>query len=290
MTLRMSSLPSHVAALEEEDFLKEILEEEQREAEELAKLEAEMKELDEMKAQQEQMRQQKYGSEGMGGKKNKMPGTANTNANLHNIEEEFRKKETMGEEEKKEAIIKAQEQVEKEKAQKIAQEREAAFQAEVARAKDEKTKKDLKQQKAKDTKMVAKILKNSERGNHYAVLGFRCQWGEIRIGPFKLCSPKGGEIKKAYRSMARLIHPDKNRDGRAGQAFDALEKSSAILLDEKTRKEYDTKLRLNRKGSLDKSMVFLDDSFNTFIKVLSTLKAILGPFSTPIIVLLALII
>jgi len=42
--------------------------------------------------------------------------------------------------------------------------------------------------------------------------------------------------------MARLNNPDKNRAGRAGQAFDVLEKSSTILLDEKTRKEYDAKL------------------------------------------------
>jgi len=41
----------------------------------------------------------------------------------------------MAEEEKKEAIIKAQEEVGKEEAQKIVEEREATFQAEVARAK-----------------------------------------------------------------------------------------------------------------------------------------------------------
>jgi DNA repair exonuclease SbcCD ATPase subunit len=284
---------------DEHDYLAEILAEEQKEAEELAQLEAQMRELDELKAQQhqrqkqdQQTKQNQFGQMPpggtMGGKKKMMPG--GTNKKFQSIEEELRKKESEAQESKQEENKKNQEEAEKRKAEQIAQEREAAFQAEMERAKDEKTRKDLKRQKAKDAKIVSKILKNSTKGNHYAVLGLRCQWGEIKIGPFKFCSPKNGEIKRAYRNMARLVHPDKNRDGRAGQAFDLLETSSSILLDEKTRKEYDQQLKVQRKHRVEKSFQMFDDTLNTIIRILSTMKAILGPFATPIIVLTALII
>ena len=42
--------------------------------------------------------------------------------------------------------------------------------------------------------------------------------------------------------MAKLIHPDKNLDDRAEEAFVQLEWSAAILLDEVARNDYDTKI------------------------------------------------
>lgn len=267
-----------------DELLAEILAEEGREAEEMAHLEAQMKELDEMKAQQLKMKEQQQNQRKPGG----MPG--GSNKGFDKLEEELRRKEAAAQEMKKEANLKAREEAEKQKADKIAAQREAAFKAEVARAKDEKTRKDLERQKAKDAKIVNKILQNGNRGHHYAVLGLKCQWGEFKIGPFKLCSIKNGEIKKAYRNMARLVHPDKNRDGRAEQAFDLLEKSSSLLLDEKKRKEYDAKLKIQRKESLQIILRTIDDTWNGVTKTFNTMKRILGPFATPIFILVALII
>jgi len=47
------------------------------------------------------------------------------------------------------------------------------------------------------------------------------------------------EVKKKYRRMSILVHPDKNQDDvdRAQAAFDALKKAFALLEDEKTRKK-----------------------------------------------------
>ena len=277
-----------------DDYLAEILAEEQREAEELAKLEAQMKELDQMKMQQEQMKQERHKDMNMPSGSAKMSGSGARNKDLDNIQEELRKKEAMAQEKKKEAFAKehaaAKEEAKKERAEKIAKERDAAFQAEIERARDEKTRKNLKRQKAKDANIVKKILNNGKQGNHYAVLGMRCQWGEIQLGPLKFCSVKNSEIKRAYRKIAKLVHPDKNRDGLAEQAFDLLEKSSAILLDEKQRKEYDVKLKLQRKDRFQSGVRTVDDTWNALVKVLTTLKKVLGPFATPIFILTALII
>ncbi len=56
----------------------------------------------------------------------------------------------------------------------------------------------------------------------------------------KRITPK--DIKRAFYKMAKLIHPDKNLDDRAEEAFIQLERSADILLDEVARKEYDTKI------------------------------------------------
>merc|ERR1711953_1190256 len=47
------------------------------------------------------------------------------------------------------------------------------------------------------------------------------------------------EVKKKYRRLSILVHPDKNPDDRdrAQAAFDALRKAHTLLEDEKTRKK-----------------------------------------------------
>ena len=274
LPLWLSSLAQNVYAVEEDyyrdeedketsdELLAEMLAKQKMEVEELAKLEAQMRELDEMKAHQQTMKEDD-----------------NTNMDFQNMEEEQSNKEAI-----------AQEEAERKRAAEIAAKREEAFQAEIARAKNEKARKALKRQKAKDAKIVRRILNQAKKGHHYAILGFKCKWGEIKIGPFKFCTIKNGEVKKAYRNMARQVHPDKNRDGRAEEAFNLLELSSSILLDEKQRKEYDAKLKVQQKELLNTGLRTIDDTWKGLVKTLNAMKTILGPFATPIFVLVALII
>lgn len=53
------------------------------------------------------------------------------------------------------------------------------------------------------------------------------------------------QIKKAYKTKAKLWHPDKNPDDKEGAAkrFQRLKKGYDLLCDEKKRQQYDAKLR-----------------------------------------------
>ena len=60
----------------------------------------------------------------------------------------------------------------------------------------------------------------------------------------------GGEIKKKYRSLARELHPDKNKgDKKLEEQFKAVSEAYDILSDEKTRKEYDEARSLFAQGA-----------------------------------------
>jgi len=133
---------------------------------------------------------------------------------------------------------------------------------------------------------VKRVLRNYENERHYAVLGLKCKWGVIALGPFSFCNVSPSEVKRAYRNIARSVHPDKNRDGRAGEAFDALENSAALLTDTSKKKDYDAKLRRQQKAAFSQSLGMLENAWKT----LRTIFKLLGPFATPVAILLALII
>jgi len=58
------------------------------------------------------------------------------------------------------------------------------------------------------------------------------------------------QIKRAYRTLARRLHPDANPDdAAAGERFKAVSEAHAVLSDPATRAEYDRTLRLYRSGS-----------------------------------------
>ena len=269
----------------EDDFLAEILAEEEREAAEMTRLEEEMRELEELKAQHQQMHQNQQANKMKPGKKkNSIPGTGTQN--LGDIEEELRKKEAEKAEAKRGEQHDEIDAAQKKKADEIALQREIKYQAELEKLHDDKARKALTRQKRRDGQIVKRVLRNSENDRHYAVLGLKCKWGEISFGPFSFCSVSPSEVKRAYRNIARSVHPDKNRDGRAGEAFDALEKSAALLTDPSKKKDYDAKLRRQRKATLKQSLVMLENAWKT----LRTIFKLLGPFATPIAILLALII
>ncbi|MBC2644468.1 MULTISPECIES: molecular chaperone DnaJ [unclassified Rhodococcus (in: high G+C Gram-positive bacteria)] len=58
------------------------------------------------------------------------------------------------------------------------------------------------------------------------------------------------QIKRAYRTLARRLHPDANPDdGAAGERFKAVSEAHAVLSDPATRAEYDRTRQLYRSGA-----------------------------------------
>ena len=287
---------------EDEDFLAEILAEEARQEEEHAQLEAEMREMEAMRAQQQNPYQnnQKGGKPKMGRANSSMP-KGSFGSNFSKLEEELKKKETEHTASQQAQQTSAEEEAAVRKAEQIRQQREAAYEASLKKMNEEERKKAQKQ-KAADAKVVSRILKHASKENHYAVLGIRnleFQLGPFYIfnwsvGPFVLFHIKTKEIKRVYRNLARTVHPDKNKDGRCEEAFHAIETSAAVLTDEKQRKDYDKRIisarRRRNKEVLEKVMYVSGRIWNGSTGAISTAKKFLGPFSTPIIVVGALII
>ena len=288
---------------EDEDFLAEILAEEAKHEEEHARLEAELREMEALKAQRQQ-NSYKNNMKGGGakpkmGKANNMP--KGSFSNFSKLEEELKKKETEQSYSQKEKQTAAEEEAAAKKAEQIRLQREAAYEASLKKMNEEERKKAQKQ-KAVDAKVVSRILKHASKGNHYAVLGIRnleFQLGPYfilnwSVGPFVLFHTKTKEIKRVYRNLARVVHPDKNKDGRAEEAFHAIETSAAILTDEKKRKDYDKRLiTARRRRNKEVTGKFVDISgriWNGSVGAMTTAKKVLGPFSTPILVVGALLV
>lgn len=51
------------------------------------------------------------------------------------------------------------------------------------------------------------------------------------------------KIEKAYRKMAKKLHPDYNKAADANEAFNKLKKASEVLLNPETKKAYDNQLK-----------------------------------------------
>ena len=189
--------------------------------------------------------------------------------------------------------------------EKVQREREAAFEANLQKM-DEEHRKQALQQKRKDAKVVKRVLRSRDRGDLYGVLGLR-NW-ELRFGPkhlklfsyelelpcqtFFQISPKA--IKKAYRIMAKRVHPDKNCDGRAVEAFVSVEEAAAILLDERQRTLYDEKARQERGEQHSRALQMVNGAVGGTFRVahrsLNVVRRVLGPFAFPIFIITALIV
>jgi curved DNA-binding protein CbpA len=189
--------------------------------------------------------------------------------------------------------------------ERIRQEREALYEKELARMNQEQQKK-AKAQKKKDTAIVNAVLDAYQRGDLYGVLGlhfidFRIPSREIKLASYSLTIPgfdffhiSDKTIKKAYRTRSRLVHPDRNRDGRAEEAFIALEDCASILSDERERARYNEQVkaaRLRRREGLSKAV---RQGTSTFVKtgrhVIGGCRRVLGPFAFPVTILGCLII
>lgn len=195
----------------------------------------------------------------------------------------------------------AQDRLQEQQNERIREQREAEFEANLARMNEDQKKAALKQKK-KDAKVVKKIIKAAQKGDYYSVLGlrnFELKVGPFRIykyqlGPFTFFRPSSKDVKKAYRGRAMMTHPDKNRDGRAQEAFVAVEESASILMDDKVREEYDMQRKV-RRVEQRAVVVGMFNMVTTTIRqqisrVVWIFKNLLGPFATPIFIISCLII
>jgi len=194
---------------------------------------------------------------------------------------------------------------ERQEAERIRQEREAAFELEVSQMEEAKAKAARKQKK-KDAQICRRVLNASKHGDHYRVLGlwnFEIELSERKIGVWRLALTipaiklfriPAKKIRKSYRKVSLEVHPDRNRDGRAHEAFLALEQSASILSDEKQRAAVDEEIRRKRQRTKQKALMRAHGAMNASVKVTSRtigiVRSVLGPFAVPVSIIGALIV
>ncbi len=171
-------------------------------------------------------------------------------------------------------------------AEQVRLQREAEFEAELARMNREQQKAARKQKK-RDARIVRQVLKADRKGKLYAVLGLRNF--DLHIGPVTLLRCDTGAIRRAYRTRARAVHPDRNRDGRAQEAFIAVENAASVLSDEEQRGAYDEEVRLVRlqhRSEMKRHATSVKNAISKNVsRVIWVFRRIFGPFATPIFIL-----
>jgi hypothetical protein len=206
-----------------------------------------------------------------------------------------------------------QERLAQEKADRIAAERERQFQIELDRMDKEQQKMAL-QQKKRDHRNVQTVLRAAQRNDLYGILGMR-HWN-LKLPPRYIKLPFGSndnnhnfqftipgitikettdqDIRKHFRIQARQLHPDKNKDGRAQEAFYALEMAAAILSDPNQRQVYDQELQRRRQELIaaNKQLVVAASRrmWTLSNHTVKTARTLLGPFFTSVMILLAIVI
>ena len=198
-----------------------------------------------------------------------------------------------------------EERMARDRADRLASERERQFEADLERMNEEQKKIALRQKK-KDARVVKAVLKAENSGDYYAVLGIR-NW-QLRIPPRKfnvgkysfsitgisLRHTSSKDIRKAYKRRAKAVHPDKNRNGRAAEAFVAVENAASILTNDDSRSAYDKEwkqLMQSRRQKYKKGVTRIVDVVKQYVgRVVWVFRKVLGPFAPAVLIILAILI
>ena len=170
--------------------------------------------------------------------------------------------------------------------------------------KDEEAKKAALKQKRKDGRRVRSILKAAKHNNLYGVMGIlniRIQTPEIPINFFNVAKftipsvklwkgPTDQDIKKQFRKRAMQVHPDKNKDGRAQEAFVAVQNAAQVLGDKQARARYDAYRTESRSEQWALVNTTLSSALAVLRKTIGVCRTVLGPFFLPVMIIAALII
>ncbi|GMH76204.1 hypothetical protein TrLO_g4028 [Triparma laevis f. longispina] len=166
--------------------------------------------------------------------------------------------------------------------------REAAFQTELKNMKKTERNEAIKRRKS-DKKIIDRLLKSK---THYQTLNLNPKWYEFWKKEGSNVSVK--QVKKAYRNLSKRIHPDKNKDVRAEDAFDMLQEANEVLSDAESKKAYDRKLELtkrsNREENLENAQDMAENAFKKTSLFMKLISKLLGPFAPSAFALCALII
>ena len=229
------------------------------------------------------------------------------NDDYHTTEEEYQRRQQQQREEyqkRQKQQQDAQERAAQEAADRVASERERKFQAEIDQMKDEEAKKAALKQKRKDGRRVRSILKAAKNNNLYGVMGIsnlRIQTPEIPINFFNVAKftipslkiwkgPTEQQIKKQFRKRAMQVHPDKNKDGRAQEAFVAVQEAAQVLGDKQARAQYDAYRKESRSQQMELVTKALSSALAVLKKTIGVCQTVLGPFFLPVMIIAILII
>ena len=229
------------------------------------------------------------------------------NDDYHTTEEEYQRRQQQQREEyqkRQKQAQEAQERAAQEAADRVANERERKFQAELDQMKDEEAKKAALQQKRKDGRRVRSILKAAKNNNLYGVMGIsniKIQTPEIPINFFNVAKftipslkiwkgPTEQQIKKQFRKRAMQVHPDKNKDGRAQEAFVAVQEAAQVLGDKQARAQYDAYRKENRSQQMELVTKTLSSALAVLKRMIGVCQTVLGPFFLPVMIIAVLII
>mmetsp|Transcript_31190 Transcript_31190/g.75388 ORF Transcript_31190/g.75388 Transcript_31190/m.75388 type:complete len:176 (+) Transcript_31190:592-1119(+) len=163
-------------------------------------------------------------------------------------------------------------------------------------------------QKRKDKRRVQAVLKAAKHNDLYGVLGLKnwtlktkevrfkipgIPWGGLVIPSITIKETTDKDIRRSFRTMSKLVHPDKNRDGHATEAFIAVEEAAAVLGDPTQRAAYDDERKKQRSEQLDSGKHAVTTTVRSFWNVgtqtIKTTKTVLGPFATPVFIIAFLI-
>lgn len=174
--------------------------------------------------------------------------------------------------------------------ERLREQREFEYQAKLEKM-DKEKRKILEKRRKVDARLVNKVLRAASKGNHYKVLGLANN--EKKIGSFSLFKITPAHIKKAYRGRARKLHPDKNIDPRATQAFIELEESAAVLTDEDLKDEYDEAVAMQKQRRRGDRRELVSSINRKAVSIIRPIYVIFNtavrPFGTSLTVLGALI-